>query len=224
MSTAAAHDGPYLDAEARRRLDDLTSQLEDRPDKIATIFPAAARVVARGPADPDDPEGIRRPRLEDQARVALLHTVAKVWRDDPGRLTSEIANLYWYGDADEKRAVLHALATVSPESELLLPLIDDALRTNDIRLVAAALGDYGASHLSPEAWRQGVLKCLFVGVPLEAVSQLDERADADLARMVADFCKERAAAGRDLPSDAWRVLDRFPDAAQAVTAMTTTEA
>jgi hypothetical protein len=153
--------------------------------------------------------------------------VAKAWRDDPGRLTSEIANLYWYGDADEKRAVLHALATVSPEGEprlTLLPLVDDALRTNDSRLVAAALGDFGASHLNPEAWRQGVLKCLFVGVPLEAVAQLDERADEDLARMVADFCKERAAAGRDLPSDAWRVLDRFPDAAQAVAAITTTEA
>ena len=59
-----------------------------------------------------------------------------------------------------------------------------------------------------EAWRQGVLKCLFVGVPLEAVASIDERADAELARMVADYCRERIAAGREVPPDASRVLDR----------------
>ena len=135
--------------------------------------------MARGPSEADDPDGIRHPRLEDEARVALLATLAEAWSDQPERFDREVGELYRYGDADEKRGVLRALSAIEPDpGPSSLPLIDDALRTNDVRLVAAALGGYGARHLGAEAWRQGVLKCLFVGVPLEAVADLDERADA----------------------------------------------
>ena len=77
-----------------------------------------------------------------------------------------------------------------------VPLLHDAIRTNDTRLVAAALGPY-AGHLDDAAWRQAVLKCVFMGVPLAAVDGLDERADAELAAMLAALADERAAAGRD---------------------------
>ncbi|NEE03507.1 EboA domain-containing protein [Phytoactinopolyspora halotolerans] len=212
MSTREARSAPDLDATASRRLDELVQELADDPRRISTIFPAVARRVARGPADPDDPDGVKRPRLEDQARTALLAALASMWADDPERFTHELAQLYRYGDADEKRAVLRALSaldTGAGMSAVSLPLVEDALRTNDVRLVAAAMGPYGARHLDPDSWRQGVLKCLFVGVPLDAVAELGARADTELARMVADYCRERAAAGRSMPADAWRVLDRF---------------
>jgi hypothetical protein len=209
MSMVTDHLTPHLDADARHRLDDLAGELAEAPDRISVLFPAVARKVARGPADADDPDGVGHPRLEDEARVALLATLAGAWRDQPERFDRELAELYRYGDADEKRGVLRALSAIEPEpGPASLPLVDDALRTNDVRLVAAALGPYGARHLSAEAWRQGVLKCLFVGVPLEAVASIDERADAELARMVADYCRERIAAGREVPPDASRVLDR----------------
>jgi len=211
MSTTTDHLTPHLDADARRRLDGLVHELDDEPERISVLFPAVGRRVARGPSDADDPDGICHPRLEDEARMALLATLAAGWRDRPERFDREVAELYRYGDADEKRGVLRALSAIDPEpGPASLPLIDDALRTNDVRLVAAALGGYGARHLSAEAWRQGVLKCLFVGVPLVAVARLDERMDAELARMVADYCRERTAAGRSVPSDASRVLDRAP--------------
>ena len=211
MSTTSDHLTPHLDADARRRLEALVHELDDEPERISVLFPAVGRRVARGPSDADDPDGVRRPRLEDEARVALLATLADAWRDRPERFDREIAELYRYGDADEKRGVLRALSAIDPEpGPASLPLVDDAMRTNDVRLVAAALGAYGARHLSVEAWRQGVLKCLFVGVPLDAVARLDERADAELARMVADYCRERTAAGRSVPADASRVLERVP--------------
>lgn len=222
MNTTAMHYAPHLDAEARRRLDDLTRNLGRDPQKISTIFPATARLIARGPTDLEDPDGIRHPRLEDEARTALLVAVAQAWTTEPDRFASELADLYWYGDADEKRAVLRALSAVHA-GKSALPLIDDALRTNDSRLIAAALGDYAGRYLGAEAWRQGVLKCLFVGVPLDAVAQLEQRADDSLARMVADYCQERAAAGRAIPQDAWRILDRFPEVAQAINASTIKE-
>jgi hypothetical protein len=87
-----------------------------------------------------------------------------------------------------------------------VPLPQDAIRTNDTRLVAAALGPY-AAHLDPPAWRQAVLKCVFMGVPLSVVDGLDERADAELAGMLASFAEERRAAGRDVPADALAVLE-----------------
>src|SRR5918996_4067575 len=201
MSTLTDQLTPHLDADARHRLDDLVRELDDDPSRISVLFPAVGRRVARGPSEADDPDGIRHPRLEDEARVALLATLAAAWRDRPERFDREMAQLYRYGDADEKRGVLRALSAIHPDpGRASLPLVDDALRTNDVRLVAAALGGYGARHLSAEAWRQGVLKCLFVGVPLQAVARLDERADAELSRMVADYCRERTAAGRSVPA------------------------
>jgi hypothetical protein len=80
-------------------------------------------------------------------------------------------------------------------------LLRDALRTNDTRLVAAALGPY-ARHLDDETWRQGVLKCVFMQVPLAVIDRLDERADGRLATMLAAYAAERQAAGRTIPADA----------------------
>ncbi|MFD3739579.1 EboA domain-containing protein [Streptomyces sp. NPDC058629] len=111
-----------------------------------------------------------------------------------------VTRLYERGTAAERRAVLLSLHRLDLGSTAL-PLVEDALRTNDTRLVAAAVGPYAAAHLDPHAWRHAVLKCLFTGVPVDAVARLDERArgDAELARMLSDFAAERTAAGRDVP-------------------------
>ncbi|MGW2714419.1 EboA domain-containing protein, partial [Streptomyces sp. NPDC001356] len=94
-------------------------------------------------------------------------------------------------------------------------LVADALRTHDPNLVSAAVGRYAARHLDAAGYRQAVLKCLFMGVPLAAVAGLDLRADGELARMLADFAHERVAAGRDVPDDVWPLLARFPEAVDA---------
>jgi hypothetical protein len=54
-----------------------------------------------------------------------------------------------------------------------------------------------------------VLKCVFMGVPLAEVDRLDERADAELAAMLAAFAEEREAAGRPMPGDAAALLSRL---------------
>ena len=204
-----------LDDRARERLATLVDDVARDPLRVRRHFPAAAREVARGPLDPSDPEGLRGPTVDDAVREALLVTLADALRGDAGRLAVEVGDLYRYGDTAEKRAVLRALPRLDGLGDAGLPLVADALRTNDVRLVAAALGPYGADRLDPAAWRQGVLKCLFVGVPLAAVAGLDRRADEELAGMVARYVHERVAAGRDVPEDAWLVLDRYPEALPA---------
>lgn len=195
-----------LDKTARARLAELIDEVTAIPARIAVLFPAVARAVARGPADPDDPDGLRTPRVEDTARVVLLRAAAQGW--DRAGLASEVAALYRHGDADEKRAVLRALDHLDLGDEAL-DLVGDALRGNDTRLIAAALGPYAARHLDPHGWRHGVLKCLFTGVPLAAVSGIAERGDAELARMVEGYVAERRAAGREVPDDASWLLDRL---------------
>ncbi|MGW5664707.1 EboA domain-containing protein [Streptomyces sp. NPDC003758] len=135
----------------------------------------------------------------DAARVLILHAA----RPDADGLT----RVYHQGTADERRAVLHALPHLLPGPEGL-PLVEDALRTNDTRLLAAAVGPYAARHLSPHLWRQAVLKCLFTGVGVDSVADLPGRArgDTELARMLGDYAAERTAAGRPVPDDLYRVL------------------
>ncbi|MFI8916715.1 EboA domain-containing protein [Streptomyces sp. NPDC053513] len=116
--------------------------------------------------------------------------------------TKTLTRLYREGSAAERRAVLHALPSLV-DGPQATPLVDDALRTHDTRLIAAAVGPYAAAHLAPHAWRHAVLKCLFTGVPLSAVADLARRAagDAELARMLAAHAAERTAAGREVPRD-----------------------
>ena len=136
----------------------------------------------------------------DAVRVLLLR------RAEAGPAT--LARMYHQGSAAERRAVLLALPHLVDGPEAL-PLIEDALRTNDTRLVAAAVGPYGAAHLDDHGWRHAVLKCLFTEVPLDAVGRLAERAEGDgeLARMLADYATERTAAGRAVPNDLHRALN-----------------
>ncbi|MFG3193586.1 EboA domain-containing protein [Streptomyces omiyaensis] len=135
----------------------------------------------------------------DAARTLLLAAA----RPGPEDLT----RLYHRGSAAERRAVLLALPHLVP-GPAALPLVHDALRTHDARLVAAAVGPYAAAHLDPHAWRHAVLKCLFTQVPVSAVADLPRRAhgDTDLARMLTDHAAERTAAGRPVPDDLHHVL------------------
>ena len=148
------------------------------------------------------------PDHADAARVLILHAA----RAD----TEALTRVYRQGTADERRAVLYALPYLVPGPDAL-SLVEDALRTNDTRLVAAAVGPYAARHLDAHTWRHAVLKCLFTGVPVDAVAELSSRAhgDSELARMLADYAAERTAANRPVPEDLHRVLALTADGSSA---------
>lgn len=189
-----------LDDPGRAWLDRGAAAVRDEPAAIRTLFPAAGREVGRAPTHPEtDPQGLVHGTVDDAARVRLLGAL------DPDALAAEVPDLYRYGDDAEKRGVLRGLAPTGVPAGIGVPLVQDALRANDIRLVAAAMGPY-ATNLDDHSWRHGVLKCLFVGVPLDAVAGWRHRADPELRRMVADYAAERTAAGREVPADARRLL------------------
>lgn len=192
-------DHPWL-VEAERRV-------RSEPAAIGSLFPAVGRKVGRAALRPEaDPQGLVHGTVDDLARTRLLAVLADVL--DGALLSGEIAQLYRYGDDAERRGVLRGLTVLpAPAIPTGLELVKDALRANDIRLVAAAMGEFAARHLDAHTWRHGVLKCLFTGVPLAAVADLNRRADSELLRMVADYAEERRAAGREVPHDATTLLE-----------------
>jgi L-ribulose-5-phosphate 3-epimerase len=197
-ATPSGVDHPWLvEAEQAIRAD---------PAVVGRLFPTVGRKVGRAALRPEvDPDGLVHGTVDDLARARLLTVLGASL--SPDRLPAEVTSLYRYGDAAERRGVLRALHLL-PETaaDAGRDLVEDALRTNDLRLVAAALGPFAARCLDAHAWRHGVLKCLFVGVPLAAVAGLEDRTDGELVRMVADYAAEREAAGRGVPADAVRIL------------------
>ncbi|WP_105566240.1 TIM barrel protein [Microbacterium halophytorum] len=158
------------------------------PSVAADRFADAVRAVGRG-------EPARR------ARAALVRELA----EHPGGPAAAL-ELYRHGDADERLAVLQGLSDAADAGGVAwrgagLEIVTDALRTNDPRLVGAAMGAFALRHLGDAAWRQGVLKLVFMEAPLAQVAGLAERRDAELAAMAERFAAERRAAGRAIPDD-----------------------
>ncbi|MFI9833710.1 EboA domain-containing protein [Streptomyces sp. NPDC051913] len=213
-------------------LGDARWQVAQNPDAITMLFPAVGRRCGRGLLADAGPE-LADWSVDDAARVLLLAVLPL----RGAALARQVAALYWQGGAAEKRAVLRALsgpgvgvgAVELPQhmdtgigsgarelpqgldiGAAAVELLHDAIRTNDPRLVAAAVGP-AARRLDDGMWRQAVLKCVFMEIPLTAVADLDRRADGELARMLADLDDERRAAGRSLPDDATVLLALISD-------------
>lgn len=191
-----------LDGAGRGWLAAALDAVRADPATVRRYFPAVGRKLGRGPLDPAaGPADVHAWTVDDAGRVELLTAAGGAHLDA----------LYTHGDAAERRGVLRAL-DVLPPTPAGAAILRDALRTNDVRLVAAAAGGtYATTELSAPELAQALLKCLFVGVPLTGVPAL-AAVPADAARMAADLVRERVAAGRDVPADAWLLLDPHPGA------------
>jgi hypothetical protein len=190
-------------AEGVRWLEEKVEGVAEDPGAIMAAFPAVGRKVGRTTLDPEaDPHDLHAWRLDDAGRTLLLVALGD-------RLGGELEELYRYGDADERRGVLRALPLL-PVGASAVPLVEDALRTNDTRLITAAMGPYAFDHLDDATLAQGVLKYVFLGIPISPLTSLNERATPEMARMLANYAHERVAAGRDVPAEVWPVIERFP--------------
>lgn len=171
--------------------------------RAAHLFASAGREVGREPLSADP----FAPTADDAARAVIVAALA-----DSGADPAVAAALYRRGDDAERRGVLRGLDAIAAPPpawrDAGVDLVVDALRANDTRLVAAALGSFAAAHLDDHAWRHGVLKCVFLGIPLSVVAELDARADDELAAMATRFAEERRAAGRSVPDDLTLLLAR----------------
>jgi hypothetical protein len=192
-----------VEPDALAWLRESVAAIEADAGAVRSRFPMAGRKVGRAPLDPDaSPDDVHAWTIDDAARTLMLVALGD-------GVEAELRDLYRFGDAAERRGLLRALPHL-PVGDRALDIVDDAIRTNDTRLVAAALGPYATEHLDAAAYDQAVLKCVFIGVPITPLDGLPARATAETARMLAAFVHERVAAGRDVPAEVWDVIDRHP--------------
>ena len=70
---------------------------------------------------------------------------------------------------------------------------------------------YPAACLDEPAWNQLVMKAFFTDKPVDRIYRLDQRANAELAKILSDYAHERWAAGRRMNPQLWRCVAKFLD-------------
>jgi hypothetical protein len=168
-------------------------------DRLALLaaFSGAARKVGK---EPCAVPGRGTWGADEVARAALLVR---------GAASVSPEELYDRGDNRERQAVLRALPLLD-DAERFLPLAIEACRTNVLTIFEAIAceNDYPQRFFPEPNWNQMVLKAAFNGVALARIVGVGPRRNAELARMATDFAAERRAAGRPVPADLARIMDR----------------
>ncbi len=176
-----------------------------------------SRKLGKAPLALDDAElavaAAARPRwdpaswtIDQAARIRLLLAAAADVDAFVGRLDQLCAT----ADVDELVAFYRGLPLYPQPTRHRLRAAE-GLRSNMLVVFEAVAhrNPYPAEQLSEDAWNQMVLKALFVGITLDPIVGLDERANARLARMLGDYAHERWAAGRPVSPELWRCVGPF---------------
>jgi hypothetical protein len=182
-------------------------------DAVLSAFPAVSRRLGKEPLGsrsalvaPGLPAEVplRAWRTDDAGRAALL----LAFPDDAETLARE---LYFGGDMRERSGALRALAVLG-RRPVAADAVMDACRVSAVELFEAAVAEnpYMAGVLPDPEFRQAVLKAAFMGISLARIARLEERADAELSRMLLSYVTEREVAGRSVPPDVWTVVAAHP--------------
>lgn len=144
--------------------------------------------------------------LAQVLRVGMLSEACAVLSTDEH--VGLVREAYEKGDSDEKIAVLRALSLL-PAAERFVDIANEACRSNVLEVFTAIACEnaYPARCFSELIFNQMVMKAYFLDVRVARILGLDERKNAELARMASDFSAERRAAGRPVPPDLGLVLE-----------------
>jgi len=135
---------------------------------------------------------------DEAARVALL---LATWRGDEAAFAARIDKLCAGAEVAELVAYLKGFA-VFPAPAALERRAREGVRAS-MRPPFEAIAchnPYPFNYFDEAAWNQMVVKCVFVGAPIDAIVGLHERRNPELVQMLRDFGDERRAAGRPLPN------------------------
>jgi hypothetical protein len=141
----------------------------------------------------------------DYARVVLILAAIDA---DAG--PQAIETLFRQGDEAERATIVRSLVLFD-DGVRLKHLIAEAGRANSLELVSAVSlqNPYPKVYYSEHEFNQLVLKCLFMGQPIDKIPGLEERGNLELSRMCEDYFDERSAAGREIPCDIWLAMGPY---------------
>lgn len=208
-----------LDAAQNAWLDEQLANVQENPSDgtLAIALGMAPRRLGKAdlalePADHAaadaalpgwDPRGWS---VVDAARILVLSSL-----EEKG-FSERFRTLCRSADVAELVALYRGLP-LYPDPASLEPQVGEGLRSN-MRSVFEAIAHrnpYPRAHFDQHRWNHMVLKALFIGAPLAPIQGLDERANAELARILCDFAHERWAAGRPVPAELWRCVGPFAE-------------
>lgn len=152
---------------------------------------------------------IQNGNIQQIARMLLL---IKVLEADEEFFHDKVANIIQVADTGELETFLKFLILL-PNPEKYKNTAVDALRTN-ISTVFNAIAynnPYPGKYFNDQQWNQMYLKTAFMQGDLNAISDIDERANKDLTRIISDYAHERWAASRDIDPYFWRPVSKFLD-------------
>ncbi len=184
-------------------------------DRFASLLSLASRFAPRQPLDPSAAALARAAELVpgwrperwsclEALRAALL--LARADLAEPG-FPSALEECFRYADEGEQCALYRALPLL-PAGERFSWRAGEGCRSNMRSVFEAVACDspYPALHFDDLAWRQLVIKAVFIGAPLWRVHGLDQRLSPELARMALDLADERRSAGRPVQPELWLCL------------------
>ena len=207
----------HLDDRARGALEKARSEVASgvSDTRFCMLFSMQSRSAGRGPLRPSDAE-------REAARSALPGLEIELWTklelartrlilarpdlvEDSG--AQAVHELFRYADEGELCALYRTLQFL-PAGERFAWQAAEGCRTNMLDVFTAIACDtaYPRAHFDDVAWRQMVIKSLFVGAPTWRIVGLDERLDDELARMALDLVEERRSAGRAVQPELWLCL------------------
>ncbi|MCA8981149.1 MAG: EboA domain-containing protein [Planctomycetes bacterium] len=210
----------HTDSRARAALEQACAEVAAGVSmtRFCSLFSMQSRSAGRGLLQPTDAE-------RAAAQAALPGWEAELWTkleaarvrlilartdlaEESGR--KAIDELFRFADQGELCALYRALAFL-PGGERFAWQAAEGCRTNMLDVFTAVACDtpYPREHFDAVAWRQMVIKALFVGAPAWRIVGLDERLDEELARMALDLVEERRSAGREIQHELWLCLGKF---------------
>jgi hypothetical protein len=132
--------------------------------------------------------------------------------DDEAAFSARLQELLRVGEIGEHIALLRGLP-LYPAPALLVPLAGEGVRSAVLPVFEAVAHNnpYPAAHFPEAMWNQMVVKALFIESRLAPIHGLDERRNADLARMLVDYARERWAARRGVSPELWRCVGPYAD-------------
>jgi hypothetical protein len=220
MTTANHIDGMLarrLAPPARQWFDASCGEIAGEVDvqRFCALFSMASRHAPRAALAPDADElqiaerllagwNPERWSVLDTMRIALVLARPDL---EEKRGVDALEEAFRYAEVGELVALYRSLAHL-PHAERCLWRAGEGARSS-IRLVFEAVccdTPYPARYFDDVAWRQAIIKCLFIEAPLWRVWHLDARLDAELARMALDLSEERRSAGRPVNPELWMCL------------------
>lgn len=167
----------------------------------------AAPVTIEGETETENYLKKQKVNVLEIARIYFLNSILSAKQTV---FTPQVSKIIQVADTEELETFLKYLVFL-PQPEDFKMVAVEALRTNIASVfdALALYNPYPAQYLDDKQWNQMFLKAAFMQRPLQHIVAVDERANADLARIISDYAHERWAAGRDIDPYFWRPVTVF---------------